>query len=119
MWMHGKTCAGRRRRVHASISKCSQSSDLLPEGMEQGACTELKNVESVSSQMRCSLHWLAPHGPASAMVMDLAHRELQRELAEVQLALQTQEALLDVVWGLDEQALPGCAASLGDLVSIR
>ena len=30
--------------------------------------------------------------------------------------LQAQQALLDVVWGLEEQALPGCAASLGDLV---
>ena len=34
-----------------------------------------------------------------------------------QVALQAQEALLDVVWGLDELALPGCAAGLGDLVS--
>ena len=32
------------------------------------------------------------------------------------VALQVQLALLDVVWGLDELALPGCAASLGDLV---
>ena len=31
--------------------------------------------------------------------------------------MQAQEALLDVVWGLDELALPGCAAGLGDLVS--
>ena len=31
-------------------------------------------------------------------------------------AMQVQQALLDVIWGLDEQALPGCAASLGDLV---
>ena len=30
--------------------------------------------------------------------------------------MQVQLALLDVVWGLDELALPGCAASLGDLV---
>ena len=33
------------------------------------------------------------------------------------LDVQVQEALLDVVWGLDEEALPGCAAGVGDMVS--
>ena len=36
--------------------------------------------------------------------------------AEMPVRTQAQEALLDVLWGLDEQALPGCAAGLGDLV---
>ena len=35
------------------------------------------------------------------------------------VAVQAQEALLDVVWGLDELALPGCAAGLGDMVRGR
>ena len=30
--------------------------------------------------------------------------------------MQTQESLLEVLWSLDEQALPGCATGLGPMV---
>ena len=39
-----------------------------------------------------------------------------KHVAEVPLWLQTQKALLDVLWGLDEQALPGCAAGHDPMV---
>ena len=51
----------------------------------------------------------------------LAHPSMQdlpacKHTAEMASWLQTQEALLEVLWSLDEQALPGCAAGLGPQV---
>ena len=61
-------------------------------------------------------------GNASAgLVVLKATKELAlrsaRTLAETPVGCQAQEALLKVVSGLDELALPGCATALGDLVS--
>ena len=49
----------------------------------------------------------------------LPRKCLTGEMMKAYFDLQVQEALLDVVWGLDEQALPGCAAGLGDLVCFQ
>ena len=43
--------------------------------------------------------------------------DAQSEVPHSAVHGQAQTALLDVLWGLEEQALPGCAAGLGDLVS--
>ena len=61
--------------------------------------------------------WPSSGGPHSSTCIDMLTRSMAACKALRHQTFQVQEALLDVVWGLDEQALPGCAVGLGDMVS--